>query len=201
MRSVWNIILKGIATVLPVGLTLYIIYWLGISVEKIFHLIMSAVLPEQYYHPGMGLVAGFVLLFLIGLAVNAWIVRRLFQFSDELLERIPLIKSVYGTLRDFTEYFFVAGHHHETQPVVLIKFGDVRMIGILTSKNVDEIPASDKLDNMVAVYIPMSYQIGGYTVYVPKTHVEVLDMRFEDAMRDVITAGLSKKGSNKAGRL
>lgn len=200
MRSVWNILLKGVATVLPVGLTLYLIYWLGISVEKVFRPILTSVLPDQYYIPGMGVITGFVLLFAIGLAVNAWVVRRMFQYGDELLERIPLIKSVYGTLRDFTEYIFVAGQHHKGQPVVLVKFGDARLIGILTSENVDEIPVADQLEDMVAVYFPMSYQIGGYTVYIPRSHIEILDMRLEDAMRDIITAGLSKKGSGKNGR-
>jgi len=196
----WNILLKGIATVLPVGLTLYLIYWLSVSVETLFRPILTAILPKQYYVPGMGLVTGFIILFAIGLAVNAWMVRRLFEYSDELLERIPLIKSVYGTVRDFTKYFFAAGPHHEAQPVVLIKLGEVRLIGIQTSEHVDEIPASDQLEDMVAVYIPMSYQIGGYTVYVPRSHVEKLDMRFEDAMRHVLTAGVSKRGRGNHGR-
>lgn len=198
MRVVWGILLKGIAAVLPVGLTVYIVYWLGVSVERLFHpIIISSGISEEQYIPGMGVLTGFLLLFLIGLVVNAWIVRRLFQFGEDLLERIPLIKSVYGALRDFMEYFSGASQRSELQQVVLVKIGEARLLGFLTTENLDDLPSSVSGDDNVAVYLPLSYQIGGYTIYVPRSNLEPVDMDFEYAMRHVLTGGLAKAGAGK----
>ena len=192
MRYVWNILLKGLAAVLPVGLTLYLVYWLGVSTERVLHALISTIVPEQYYWPGMGLVAGLVLLFFVGLAVNAWLVRNLLHFGEELLERIPLIKSIYAALRDFIEFFSSARRHKDIKQVVMITIKDTRLIGFLTSERVNDIPGLPADEDIVAVYLPMSYQIGGYTLYLPRTRVEQLDMSIEEAMRRVLMAGLSK---------
>ena len=59
-------------------------------------------LGEANYWPGMGLVTGFILLFLIGLAVNAFLVRRLLGLGEDLLLRVPVVKTVYSAIRDMT---------------------------------------------------------------------------------------------------
>ncbi|MDT8404736.1 DUF502 domain-containing protein [Sulfuriflexus sp.] len=192
MRYIWNILLKGLAAVLPVGLTLYLVYWLGVSIEKVLHPLLSTIVPEQYYWPGLGLIAGLVLLFLVGLVVNAWLVRKLFHFGEDMLERIPLIKTVYAALRDFIEFFSSSRQHKNIKQVVMITIQDTRLIGFLTSEHVNDIPGLPTDEEYVAVYLPMSYQIGGYTLYLPRTRVEELDMSIEEAMRRVLMAGLSK---------
>ncbi|MFO7593580.1 MAG: DUF502 domain-containing protein [Pseudomonadota bacterium] len=198
MRAVRGILLKGLAAVLPVGLTVYIVYWLGVSVERLFHpIITSTGISEEHYIPGMGVLTGFLLLFLVGLVVNAWIVRRMFQFGEDLLERIPLIKSVYGALRDFMDYFSTADQRSELEQVVLVKIGEARLLGFLTAENLEDLPLSLSEDDNVAVYLPLSYQIGGYTIYIPRSNIEPVNMDFEYAMRHVLTAGLAKTGAGK----
>lgn len=197
MRHVWNILLKGLAAILPVGLTLYLVYWLGVSIERMLRPLIVYIVPEEYYWPGMGLVAGLVVLFIIGIVVNAWIIRHLLRFGEELLERIPLIKTVYGALRDFMDYFSSTRQRKDLKNVVRVSFGDAHLIGFLTREHLDDLPRLSQADEMVAVYLPMSYQIGGYTIYLPRSRVEAIDMSFEDAMRMVMTAGLSKSERKK----
>jgi uncharacterized membrane protein len=197
MRHAWNILLKGLAAVLPVGLTLYLVYWLSVSIENVLRSVITTLVPEEYYWPGMGFAAGLVLLFVIGIVVNAWLVRHLFRFGEKLLERIPLIKSVYGALRDFMDYFSSTRQRKDLHNVVKVSFGDAHLIGFLTREDLTDIPGLSQSGQMVAVYLPMSYQIGGYTIYLPRSRVEAIDMSFEDAMRMVMTAGLSKSRRNK----
>lgn len=197
MRHVGNILLKGLAAILPVGLTLYLVYWLGVSIERMLRVVIISLVPEEYYWPGMGLVVGLVVLFIIGIVVNAWIIRHLFRLGEILLERIPLIKTVYGALRDFMDYFSSARQRKDLKNVVRVSFGDAHLIGFLTREQLDDIPGLPQANEMVAVYLPMSYQIGGYTIYLPRTQVEAIDMSFEDAMRLVMTAGLSKSERKK----
>jgi uncharacterized membrane protein len=138
-------------------------------------------------------VAGLVLLYFLGLSVNAWIVRRLFRMGEGFLERIPLIKSIYGSLHDFMDYFSTADERRGMKQVVLVSIADARLIGFVTREHVTDMPFSPPAsEEMVAVYLPFSYQIGGYTVFVPRSHLEPVDMPMEDAMRRVLTAGLTK---------
>src|SRR4030095_8224142 len=101
MRRIWNTVLKGLVAILPIGLTLYIVYWLAITAERLFSRAIKLVLPDQYYWPGLGLVAGLLLLYAVGLAVNAYFVRHALRFGDELLARIPGVKTIYVATRDF----------------------------------------------------------------------------------------------------
>lgn len=193
MRHVWSIMLKGLAALLPVGLTFYFIYWLSISIERVLRPVLISVLAEKYYLPGMGLAAGLVVLYFLGLTVNAWIVKRLFRVGEGLLERIPLIKSIYGSLHDFMEYFSTVDERRGMKQVVLVSIADMRLIGFVTGEQIRDVPFPESPDEeIVAVYLPLSYQIGGYTIFLPRSHVEPVDISMEDAMRRVLTAGLSK---------
>ena len=71
MKQIGSILLKGLVTILPIGLTVYFVYWLGVTTESLFSKPIRLVVGESNYFPGMGLITGFVLLFMIGLAVNA----------------------------------------------------------------------------------------------------------------------------------
>ncbi len=202
MSYLWKNVFKGLATVLPVALTLYLIYWLGLNIEKGLHPAITSFVPEEHYLPGMGLVAGVVLLFFIGLAVNAWVVRQLIWLVEKLLERIPLVKSIYGSLHDFMDYFAAGKSRGGLKQVVLVNFGGARLIGFLTRDQIEDIPglSAPAGDDIVAVYMPLSYQIGGYTLYIPRSQIELVNMSMEDAMRRVLTAELSKSTPGEKNR-
>lgn len=192
VRRVWDTLLKGLAAVLPVTLTLYLVYWTVLFVERIFRRVITLLFPDSLYLPGMGLVVGLVLLFLIGLAVDAWVVKRTLRIGERVLEMIPLVKSVYAALRDFMEYFSSHKKHSGMKQVVMVEFApDIRLVGFVTREHNGEAAGMTLPEDMVAVYFPMSYQIGGYTIYIPRSRLEVVNMSVEDAMRMVLTAGVS----------
>jgi len=190
MQRIWRTLLKGIVAVFPIGITIYLVYWLTVSVEKILRTVITQVVPEHYYWPGLGLVAGLALLFFIGLIVNAWVVQRLMHWGEHLLEKIPLVKSIYSALRDFMHYFSTSDKEDEMKKVVMVTINDMQLIGFVTGE-LRDVPGIADPNDKVAVYLPMSYQLGGFTVYLPQSCVETLDMSVEDAMRRVLTAGLS----------
>ena len=84
MRKIWNTILKGLVAILPIGLTLYVIAWLAGFAEQVFAPVIKVLVPVDAYKPGFGLLAGIVLLYLLGLAVNAYVVSRALRLSDTL---------------------------------------------------------------------------------------------------------------------
>ena len=192
MQFVWGILLKGLAAVLPVGLTLYFIYWLSLSIERLMHPLLDYLIPGEYYWPGLGLLTGLMFLFLIGLAVNAWLIQSILGLGESLLSRIPLIKSIYGAIRDFTDFFANGQKRQSLSNAVAVEIGGVRLLGFKVQDNVDDVLPQQADQDLIAVYLPLSYQIGGYTVCLPRTSVIDLEMGNEETMRWILTAGLSK---------
>jgi uncharacterized membrane protein len=189
MKNVGSILLKGLVTILPIGLTVYFVYWLGITTESVLSTPIKWAVGNEVYWPGMGLVTGFVLLFLIGLAVNAFLVRRVLGIGEELLLRVPVVKTVYSAIRDMTRLVNTEKKKGELDRVVTLDTGFGRLIGFVTQEHANTIGIGGG-DDLVAVYLPMSYQIGGYTIYIPRSRVTETDLTVEQAMRIVLTGGV-----------
>ncbi len=191
MKQLWNLVLKGLAAVLPISLTIYVVIWLGTSVEAALRDVITLVLPQRHYWPGLGLIVGFVLLLGAGLIVNAYVVRWFLSQWEQFLERIPVVKTVYGALRDLMKFLPGTGRRRDLQRVVLATFGELHVIGFVTREAVPELALESAGNDVVAVYFPMSYQIGGYTFYVPRHRLRPLAMSVEEGMRLVLTGGIS----------
>ena len=195
MKSLSKIFLAGMAATVPIAITIYILYWLGTSAERLFGGMLKFILPAAGYWPGMGVVVGVAVIFLVGLFMRAWIVRKIFSWAEGLLARVPIVKTVYGSARDLIG-FVTSSKDREFNQVVAITWPNtqIRLLGFVTREDVHQIAAGLAPEGNIAVYLPMSYQIGGYTVFVPRNAVEPVDMSMNDAMRLAITAGMSTSG-------
>ncbi len=184
--------MTGLVTILPVILTLYLLYWLVISMESVLGSAIRQVLPEDMYRPGMGVIAGLVVVFLVGLLMHAYIVRWLFAKGEALFYHLPLINSVYRAMRDFFD-FISPSTKKEFKQVVAVTIGsaDMQIIGFVTQAVPERLPKSIRADDSILVYLPLSYMIGGYTVLLPRSAVRSLDMSMEEAMRFTLTAGVT----------
>jgi uncharacterized membrane protein len=190
MKSVGTTFLSGLAAIVPIVVTLYLIYWLAVTAETVLGDVFRTLLPDGWYRPGMGLVTGLLLVFLAGLFMQAWLVQRLYGWAEQLLYRIPLIRSVYGSIRDLFNLFSHAREEALNQTVV-ITFGDTRLIGFVTRRDLSDMPDEVGTADDVVVYLPLSYMIGGYLVVVPGSAVQPVDIPVEDALRFVLTAGVT----------
>jgi uncharacterized membrane protein len=189
MKQIGGILLKGLVTILPIGLTIYFIYWLGVTTEDLLSKPIKLVIDDANYWPGMGLVTGFLILFAVGLAVNAFIVRRVLGLGEELLLRVPVVKTVYSAIRDMTRLVNTDKKKGDLDRVVTLDYGPGKLIGFVTQEHANTIGIGGGED-MIAVYLPMSYQIGGYTLYVSRSKVHETDLTVEQAMRIVLTGGV-----------
>ncbi len=193
MRMVTRIFLKGLAAVLPITVTLYVLYWLGSTAESLLGRGLKMLIPGSLYWPGMGVAAGLALVFVIGVLMNAWLFRTVFRWGERLLERIPLVKALYGSVRELMGFF--SGSDKKTMgQAVMVAVGNtpLRLIGFITREDFSELPAGIGGGDIVAVYLPMSYQIGGFTTMVPRSAVQPIEMSIEQAMRFAVTAGMSE---------
>lgn len=193
MKAISSTFLKGLAGVLPIAITLYLLLWIGGTAESLLGDLLRRVLPEQWYLPGMGLIAGLLLIFSVGVMLNAYLVQKVFVTMERrVLQRIPLVKTIYGAVQDLMGFF--AGSEQKTlNQVVMVTLGDTgyRALGFVTRQDFTDVPAGIGDDDTIAVYLPMSYQIGGYTLMMSRSAVQPVDMSVEDAMRFAVTAGMS----------
>ena len=199
MKQITRTFFTGLAVTLPVVATLYLLYWAVLATESALDGLLRFVLPREAYFPGQGLALGVVLVFLVGLLMRTWVARKLFAWTEKLMYRLPLVKTVYGALRDFTD-FLSRPKTQGAQQVVLVRLGDtdLRVIGFVTRDDLAGLPPGMGEPGMIMVYMPMSYQVGGYTALVPRASVQPVDMSFEEAMRFTLTAGLSVPAAKSA---
>jgi uncharacterized membrane protein len=197
MRKIWNTVLKGLVAILPLGLTIYVVYWLAVTAERLFSGAIKLFVPEPYYWPGLGLLTGLVVLYFVGLAVNAYVVHRALRLSDRLFARIPVVKTIYLAIRDFTRFFPSSGQGSDLRRVVLVQFGPGKVIGFVTAESGEMLRRAQDAEETVAVYLPMSYMVGGYTIFVPRALVEPTSLSVEEGMRIALMGGVRSAGAHE----
>jgi len=182
-------LLSGFITLLPIILTIYLLYWLGISSEKVMGDALRYLLPENLYFPGLGMLTGIVIVFMVGLMMNAYLIRKLFSFGEQVLYRLPLIKPIYRAFRDFFDFF--SPDKEGLGQVVSVTLNGMELVGFVTQEDEQRLPPSFRDRDSVLVYLPMSYMVGGYTLLVPRSELHPLQMSRDEAMRFVLTAGIT----------
>jgi uncharacterized membrane protein len=191
MKKLGNLFLQGLIAILPIAATIFVLYWLGTYAESVLGSLLKQGLPDNWYWPGMGLLAGVAATCLIGLLVDAYLFQQFNKITEKALSRIPLVKTIYNGVRDVIAFLAASQNKRDLKTTVLVRLNDdMRVIGFITS---DRVPYPTD-EESVAVYLPMSYQIGGYTIFIPKNRLEPLNVPIEDAMRMVITASMSTRG-------
>lgn len=191
-KSIGTTLITGIITVLPIVLTLYLLYWLAVSSEQVMGQALQWALPKVVYFPGLGTIAGLVLVFFVGLLMKAVLVRQLFAFGESIVFRLPIIKSVYRAIRDLFDFF--SPKKEQFGRVVIVTVNGMEMVGFVTQEDPQRLPPSLRNPDSVLVYLPMSYMIGGFTLMVPKKEIKPCQMNMEEAMRFVLTAGITGQG-------
>lgn len=183
---------RGLAAVLPVALTMYVVYWLVTTSEGLLAGIYRRVFPPDSYVYGLGLAFAIVLVFVVGILVNAILVRQLYRAAVRVLKRTPLIKSIYGMLRDMMGFFALSDDPKFSQ-VVVVEIGGARMVGFVTRDSFDGLPDGIGDSDTIGVYLPMSYQLGGYLAMLPRRCVRGIDMTMEEALRFTVTGGMTTR--------
>jgi uncharacterized membrane protein len=194
MNALGKLFLKGLAVVIPITLTLAILWWMATSAERLMGAVLKFTLPTGWYVPGMGLVSGLALIALIGLLSHVLIFQKLFNLGDAIFHRLPLVKTIYTAIKDFIGYLN-PDKESEMNKVVLVQLPgqSFQLIGFVTREQFDDLPFTPAAEDPIAVYMPMSYQIGGYTLFLPRNCLTPLDMSFEDAMRLVVTGAITRQ--------
>ena len=194
MNTIGKLFLKGLAVVIPAVLTLAIFWWMARGAERLLGGLIIRFLPEGWYIPGMGMVSALAITILIGLLTHVLLFRKLFDLGDRILNRLPLFKTIYSAIKDFIGYLSPDSSKAMSK-VVLVKIPgqEFEMLGFVTREEFSRLPLKLTINDPIAVYLPMSYQIGGYTLFLPRSCITPVDISFEDGMKLVLTGSVARK--------
>ena len=188
MKTLNKLFWKGLIVVLPATLSIYFFLVILNKAESLFGNFLKKVLGPDLYIPGLGILISVILMILIGILVSNFITGSIIRFFMEQFEKVPFIKAIYNPLRDLMS-LFGSGSHNNMKKVVLVKFDKMgfECLGLVTREEFNDLPGNKIDPNSVAVYIPMSYMLGGFTAIFPKESVKEIDIPVEKAIKLAIT--------------
>jgi len=191
--SLRRYMVAGVLVWLPILATIWVVSFMLHIMDRTLLLLPPSYRPQAlvgFALPGAGLVLALVIVLLTGLLVTNLIGRRLVIWGEDLLNRIPVVRTVYGGVKSFAES--VLSQSNSFRKVVMVEYprAGAWSIGFLTAEDVPEV--SEKLhEPHVAVYVSAALNAtAGYLVIVPRRQVVELDMSVDAAMKMIITCGV-----------
>jgi len=195
MKSITRALLTGLSILLPVLISVQIVVWLLVKIEQSLRPLLLFIIPDSWYLPGLAIVSFLAICVVVGTSIKMELLGFVWKLPGKILERIPVAKYVYSTLKDFFD--LVGGKTFSDQSVVWVKLpdSDSHVMGIVTQRgDAENSQLADMIDDdHVAVYLPMSYQAGGYMLVLPEKDLEKVDIDPTDALRLIMSAGLGQK--------
>ncbi|MCS6946852.1 MAG: DUF502 domain-containing protein, partial [Steroidobacteraceae bacterium] len=194
MARLRGYLIAGVLVWLPILATVWVLGFIIDLTDRVLLLLPEAWRPEQllgFRVPGLGIVIALIVLALTGLAVTNLIGRRLVAYWDDLVKRIPLVRSIHGGVKSFTESVLNQSGTSFKQ-VVMIEYprAGIWSIGFVTAENIREISEKSG-EPQVCVYVPTTPNpTSGLIVMVPRSQVKILDMSVDAAMKMIVTLGV-----------
>ncbi len=197
MKKALNFFLQGLLFVVPVTVTIWVLIKTILWVDSLLPFQIPIKIPgfSQLEIPGLGLLTIFIVITAIGFIGVRYIRNPLFSYLELIIDKAPLVKLIYGSVKDLVEAF-VGEKRRFNKPVLvrLEKGSDINRIGFITQEDLGEIGLSKE---MVAVYLPFSYSFAGELIILPRENIRPLDASGTDMMKFIISGGVTeiKEGS------
>lgn len=196
MKILLRSLFKGLGIILPLIITIELLRWLLVTVETRLAPVLETILHPDWYLPGMAIAFFVLVCVFIGFSSQWRSFSWLWALPGKIMMKIPGASQIYGIMQEFMEV--MSGKNFADESVVLVKLpqSDVELIGIVTKKGgiKDDRMSSLMDEEQLAVFLPMAYNIGGYTIIVPRSCTRNIDMKPAEALQLVLSGGL---GSSK----
>lgn len=172
--------LRGLVIILPVALTLYLLYEAFVRIDRLL----------GFRTPGAGFAITIGIIIAAGALGSNFVGRRLVRLTETLFTRAPLVRLIYASIRDLLEAF-VGDRKRFDQPVAVSVADGVRTLGFVTQDDLGFL----SMPGQVAVYLPFSYSMAGMLVVVARDRVERLAIDSAGMMALVVSGGVSRAGA------
>ncbi len=180
MKKIINYFLQGLLYIVPISVTLYVVYW---TFQKI-----DGILPFQF--PGLGLIVIIALITFIGFAGSVIIASPINSFFQRLLRKAPLLKTIYSSMKDLMSTF--VGKKKGFNQAVLIKLyenSNIERLGFITNENLSSLGIKG---GKILVYLPHSYAFSGQLFVVEKSYITPIDKPSSEIMKLIVSGGVTE---------
>jgi uncharacterized membrane protein len=191
-----KVFLTGLAVVVPVGLTIYIFFFLIDMMDSLLLIIPDKYQPDVFlpFHvPGLGTIVTLVLVYLCGLITTSYFGNKLVKSGERFLDKIPFVRSIYQATKRVADTMFM-GRSRSFKKVVLFQFPSktIYSIGFITGVPNGEFRAKVSSDrNYVSVFMPTAPNpTTGLYMIMPEDELIYMDMSVEEAFTLIISAGI-----------
>jgi uncharacterized membrane protein len=192
MKKILNYFLQGLLFVVPIAVTLWVIFKSILWIDGLLPFQIPIKIPKfpDIEIPGLGLLTIFVFVSVVGYISMNYIRNPLFSYIERMINRSPFVKLIYSSVKDLIEAF-VGEKRRFNKPVLvrLEKASQINRIGFITKEDLSEIGLGKE---MVAVYLPFSYSFAGELIILPRENIQPLNTSGTDAMKFIISGGVTE---------
>lgn len=189
-KIIVNYLIKGLLVVVPIALSIFIVIWAVTTVDSWLNvnniLGVNPITGTSRNIPGLGLALVVAIILLAGFVVTNFVTAPMYNWFYRTMNKLPLLNFIFSSIKDLTEAF-VGDEKKFNNPVLVEAEGGLKRIGFLTQNDLSKID----LPGDVIVYFPFSYSFAGQVYVVAKEKVKPLNMSAADAMKLVVSGGVS----------
>ena len=180
MKRISQYFLQGLLFLIPLFVTLYVIYWIFVRIDGMLSLPV----------PGLGFIVTIVFITFIGFVASNFVTQRILQLVDRLFARLPLVKMIYAAIKDLVNAF-VGEKKSFNRPVQVVveKESNIRLLGFATRENLDNLGIQDS----ITVYLPQAYNFAGNLIIVARDRVIPLKADPGEVMKLIVSGGVSAR--------
>jgi len=190
MKSILKSFVNGILTIVPIILVIYVTYKTFMFLDGLLGGFLKQYFKESYV-PGIGILATLVLITILGFLSTKFITGTIFRIIDRVLEKIPFVKTVYSVIKDTVHSFLGEKKSFSKVALVTVPGTNMKSLGFVTAEDLEVF--YEPLSDYIAVYVPQTFQVAGFTFLIKKEDVEFIDIKPEDAMKFILSGGMTSK--------
>jgi uncharacterized membrane protein len=193
-KKLKQIFLTGLAVTIPIGLTLYILFFLIDIMDGLLKIIPVRYHPDTLlgiHIPGLGIIVTLALITIAGLVTTSYVGYKIVQSGEDLVDRIPFVRNIYQAIKKISDSMFM-DKRNSFKKVVLVEFPrkGIYTIGFVTGVPSGEIRKKAG-QNCISVFLPTTPNpTSGYLIIVPEDELVHMDMSVEEALTFIISVGI-----------
>ncbi len=187
MNNILKYFLQGLVLFIPLGITIIVFVKLFQFFQGLFSFV--GLTGNPFFDTIISFSCLIVFITIIGILASSFIFKKLFSFLEDRLEHAPFIRHIYSPIKDFMNAF-MGNKKKFTKPVLVLTNpqANIQEVGFITQNDLTDWGISDK----IAVYLPMSYSFSGRLIVVPKTQVTILNIEGSEAMKFIVSGGVTE---------
>ncbi|MFM7218570.1 MAG: DUF502 domain-containing protein [Bacteroidota bacterium] len=192
MKRLLSYFFQGLLFVVPIAVTIWVLFRAILWIDGLLPLQIPIRIPglEKVEIPGLGLLTIFLFIALMGFIGSRYIRNPFFSYLENLIERAPLAKIIYSSVKDLVQAF--VGEKRRFNKPVLVRLerdSDINRVGFITHEDLTELGIEK---DKVAVYLPFSYGFNGELIILPRENIRPLDASGTDMMKFIISGGVTE---------